>query len=966
MSLIEIFKVTVDHFRGYRDKKVFDFENGADIIILAGSNGYGKTSFFDAIEWGFTGKLSRFEEPNEEKGNSCFINFQPFERSGKVCIEFGNKDVRYYLTRESTFSITDSTDYSYKKSSLCLRGSNISSLYNEEAIEFLNKLLIKEEWRNRIEFTDIFSQYHVLTQDKIKRFIQGLKGPDRYKQISMMVGTQKFYSYKSFFEKYEKTFKENIKALGDKKNLLQVDINSIKKLISSDIKINIGDCKSIEDWISLLIDRYNIILEQFNIEKYVNNKDSNMLDIAVDLKKHSIEAKENIKNIKINNISFKDKLINILHSLETYENNKEQFKIYSEVLPFFDKGQKLLKLKSQLPSYRQYNSYMKDNELNELKINELLKQIELYLFKLTTLYNQVNFLIKESGIEESTENKLEKYLTNKINFLQNNIPKFDDINEIIIDSNSISFLEYKQEIEIDLQERKNLNDFIKMKVELYRNGIRDILDNILGIEEGMLSLEKKSVIVEDKIKLLSKLASELKNILTESLTYVKNNNSDLHSEVKCPVCDSDFNKEILVKKIEEKLANDNQEISLKLKEKQDIETDIRNYRQKIAKSRELDEQLHEDFVKTVEDIKNAIKLLGQLIRRKENELNNKLKNLNDEKIKVNERQSSIISLIDSMNLSKNLDELEDGVTFELDEINYNLKQNNLMLESFTSDEIKNIILDNRKKIDIFECKLEELKIDKKNVKKDIENKIDETNKQIFSLDEIEKKLKILEENFNEAHKALDNSEKIKELKILEDSYKELSIQEKDESKKFKILENLVIASIKAIQEISEEILSQHQEFINTIYKRINPHPLFTEVEFNFDKNAKGNDILNISCVNRSLNNKVNPAFTFSSAQVNVVAVSIFLGMALRQQCSNLKTIMLDDPIQNMDDINVISFIDILRNCMSLNGDESNGKQVIISTHDQDFYRLMIKKFRFIKSRSFEFVTYNNKGPEIRF
>lgn len=70
----------------------------------------------------------------------------------------------------------------------------------------------------------------------------------------------------------------------------------------------------------------------------------------------------------------------------------------------------------------------------------------------------------------------------------------------------------------------------------------------------------------------------------------------------------------------------------------------------------------------------------------------------------------------------------------------------------------------------------------------------------------------------------------------------------------------------------------------------------------------------IECKNKSGKTIVNPAFTFSKAQVNIVAISIFLSMALRQQCTKLNTILLDDPMQSMDDLNIISFIDVLRSC----------------------------------------------------
>lgn len=47
-------------FRAYREKQ--DFELDADIIVLFGPNGFGKTSFFDAIDFACTGSVARFDE----------------------------------------------------------------------------------------------------------------------------------------------------------------------------------------------------------------------------------------------------------------------------------------------------------------------------------------------------------------------------------------------------------------------------------------------------------------------------------------------------------------------------------------------------------------------------------------------------------------------------------------------------------------------------------------------------------------------------------------------------------------------------------------------------------------------------------------------------------------------------------------------------------------------------------------
>lgn len=52
----------------------------------------------------------------------------------------------------------------------------------------------------------------------------------------------------------------------------------------------------------------------------------------------------------------------------------------------------------------------------------------------------------------------------------------------------------------------------------------------------------------------------------------------------------------------------------------------------------------------------------------------------------------------------------------------------------------------------------------------------------------------------------------------------------------------------------------------------------------------------------------------------------------------LDVIMIDDPIQSMDSINVLSMIDLLRS-ISIRFN----KQIIISTHDENFFELLQRK-----------------------
>jgi exonuclease SbcC len=83
--------ISIENFRAYRKKK--DFELGSAITVLYGPNGFGKTSFFDAVDFVVTGGVGRLERPNgglskvakhlDSKDEPTQVSLT-FERAGKT------------------------------------------------------------------------------------------------------------------------------------------------------------------------------------------------------------------------------------------------------------------------------------------------------------------------------------------------------------------------------------------------------------------------------------------------------------------------------------------------------------------------------------------------------------------------------------------------------------------------------------------------------------------------------------------------------------------------------------------------------------------------------------------------------------------------------------------------------------------------------------------------------------------
>ncbi|PRW89764.1 hypothetical protein C7A11_09265 [Pseudomonas simiae] len=130
------------------------------------------------------------------------------------------------------------------------------------------------------------------------------------------------------------------------------------------------------------------------------------------------------------------------------------------------------------------------------------------------------------------------------------------------------------------------------------------------------------------------------------------------------------------------------------------------------------------------------------------------------------------------------------------------------------------------------------------------------------------------------------------------------------------------------------------DLINAIYSKIDPHPSFKTVQFVADFGSSDKPGLNIVLQDEK-GDIISPMLYFSAAQLNILSLSVFLANALHatdKSGAALDVILIDDPIQSMDSINVLATIDLLRNVS-----ERFDKQIIISTHDENFFGLLKRK-----------------------
>jgi len=164
-----------------------------------------------------------------------------------------------------------------------------------------------------------------------------------------------------------------------------------------------------------------------------------------------------------------------------------------------------------------------------------------------------------------------------------------------------------------------------------------------------------------------------------------------------------------------------------------------------------------------------------------------------------------------------------------------------------------------------------------------------------------------------------------------------------------------------VTRVVERRIQAHQPEILRLFKAMVPCPyLFDDIKMQGSKNG-----VDLGLKYRDqVRAPAEPRLFLSEAQANVLALAIFLSFACSQQWSRLQTILLDDPVQHLDDLDAVAFLDNLR-AVAL----QRQKQVVVSTCDQNLYLLMIRKFRVIgkegvRFRGISLLENGSNAPEV--
>jgi DNA repair exonuclease SbcCD ATPase subunit len=206
------------------------------------------------------------------------------------------------------------------------------------------------------------------------------------------------------------------------------------------------------------------------------------------------------------------------------------------------------------------------------------------------------------------------------------------------------------------------------------------------------------------------------------------------------------------------------------------------------------------------------------------------------------------------------------------------------------------------------------------------------------------------------------SEMQQERATLEPKIAELKAEIESLEKTHGLAGRIIEALRRASLDVTRKQIESVQPLFQRIYSRMDPHPTFRLTQITTAM-ERGRGLLRTGVSDPDQGFEMHDALPIlSSSQLNSFAVSLFLALNLGLPSLGLNLVMLDDPLQSLDSINLLGLVDVLRRF-------SEHRQLIVSTHEPRLLGLLQRKLRPVRSNermmTLYFDRWTRDGPDFR-
>lgn len=155
---------------------------------------------------------------------------------------------------------------------------------------------------------------------------------------------------------------------------------------------------------------------------------------------------------------------------------------------------------------------------------------------------------------------------------------------------------------------------------------------------------------------------------------------------------------------------------------------------------------------------------------------------------------------------------------------------------------------------------------------------------------------------------------------------------------------------------TEHFISEYGPRTAVIQQRLRPVYGFGEIEVSSKDSAIGIRI-------HRNGERLKPTDFFSQSQVQTLVLGLFLTACSAQTWSGFSSIMMDDPVTHFDDLNTYALLDLI---LGLQSSMEGERQFVISTCDEKLLQLARQKFRHMgtAARFYRFQAIGTQGPMV--
>lgn len=140
----------------------------------------------------------------------------------------------------------------------------------------------------------------------------------------------------------------------------------------------------------------------------------------------------------------------------------------------------------------------------------------------------------------------------------------------------------------------------------------------------------------------------------------------------------------------------------------------------------------------------------------------------------------------------------------------------------------------------------------------------------------------------------------------------------------------------AAKSLSNDILIEQfgtvMPLLRELYRRLRPHTDWTEIDTDFGGKVRAS-------LNFSVGDGRNPQFLFSSGQRRAAGLAFLLAVHLSRPWCRWQTLLLDDPVQHVDDYRALNLVEVLAAI------RRSGRQIIVAVEDAALADLLCRRLR---------------------